>query len=144
VRRFVLRWGAAFIGVCCGWVFDLVLILCFSNESVGSSAVTGFYFFAAWILAGLPLAVWGPRFSSPARILVGCAICGWIGVLMVALTIAHDGFLRRLGLLGVLRLLLIPWIGWWLSFPAAAISMLVYILIVRVLPAASAAAKREP
>jgi len=136
-QRFILRWAVAFVGVCCGWLFDLIALLNLSDTaSLGlrdAEAIT-VYFVAAWLLFGFPLAVWGPRLSSAARIVLGCIICGWLGALIPALILG-------VGLKTVLMVFL-P-VGsyfkvWLISFPPAAISMLAYTLIVRASPLAEA------
>ena len=70
---FALRWAAAFSGVCCGWLFELLALLCLSDTTShglrDAEAIT-VYFIAAWLLFGLPLAVLGPQLSSGGRIVL--------------------------------------------------------------------------
>ena len=134
--RFILRWGVAFVGICCGWFFDLLVLLCLSDTAshgLRDAEVLTVYFVAAWLLFGLPLAMWGPRLSSAGRIVLACIICGWIGTLIPA-TILGGG-------LRAVLVVFLP-IGryfkvWLISYPPAAISILAYALIVRAVPRAT-------
>ena len=129
-RQFLLRWSAALLGIFCGWLFELVVFLPFSDtlsRGFDAAEFISLYFAAAWLLFGLPLAVWGPRLSSAGRIALACIVCGFIGALI-------PGVLLRSESTQFLRLLLpLPrnYRLWLISFMPAAISMLVYALIVR-------------
>jgi hypothetical protein len=135
-HRFLLRWAAAFVGICCGWLFELMALLCLSHKAVYAlidAERISLYFVAAWLLFGFPLAVWGPRLSSAGRIVLGCFMCGWLSALIPALIL---GIGSNLGVgLEILHMIFLP-VGryfrvWLLSFPPAAISILVYALVVR-------------
>jgi hypothetical protein len=134
--RFILRWGVAFVGICCGWLFDLIVLLCLNDTAshgLRDAGVLTLYFVAAWLLFGLPLAVWGPRLCSTGRIVLACIICGWLGTL-IPVAILGGGL--KAGFMAVLpfgRYFKV----WLISFPPATISMLAYALIVRAIPRAS-------
>ncbi len=123
----LIRWGAALFATLTGWIFGFAsfLILEFSVSRApgplapglrGYGIASGLFCLGAWVVVGLPLAVWNPDLSSGKRPLTATLLCGVIGCTMVVL------FFRSFSFISIFLLL---------AFITATISMLTYISLIR-------------
>jgi hypothetical protein len=132
LRRFALRWAAALIGLCCGWICHAAGWVVYAPSepwrALKAAAVMAVYFVAAWFMVGLPLAFWGPRLNSKIRIASASVVSGWIGLLIGYQVI---GGLHRPLLPQLIPYLFYPNRFWFLTFVPAAVSMVVYCVICR-------------
>ena len=95
----LIRWGVALIAVRLGWLFGIAsyvvglafyLLLVPSGSFFGLGRygiVSGLFCLAAWIIVGLPLAIWDPKFSSRTRVLTATIMSGGIGLLMMVVVL---------------------------------------------------------
>jgi hypothetical protein len=120
------RWAAALVGVICGWVVNFFVYINTTNASAVDRQSwlywTGRFCLLAWFVVGLPLAALDADVSSTLqRLAAATALSGLVGVLMIVL---FFGFQPSAAFL----------IFGGLAFMTAAISMLVYAALTRILP----------
>ncbi len=124
--KFAGRWASALVGVASGWVVNFFVYINIANASSGDRLGwlywTGMFCLLAWFLVGLPLALLDFDVSSTLRRLASATvISGLVGVLMIILFLGFQvsiGFFMFGGL----------------AFMTAAVSMLVYAALTRIIP----------
>jgi hypothetical protein len=94
VSPILIRWGVALVAVSIGWVFGIAsyvmglafyLLLVPRGSFLGLgiyTLITGFFCLVAWLIVGLPLSIWNPKFSSPASVFTATMLSGAIGLFM--------------------------------------------------------------
>lgn len=124
--KFSGRWASALVGVASGWVVNFFVYISIANASSGDRISwlywTGMFCLLAWFLIGLPLALSDLDVSSTVRRLASATVMsGLAGVLMIIL---FFGFQVSIGFF---------FFGG-LAFMTAAVSMLVYAALTRIIP----------
>ena len=124
--KFSGRWASALVGVASGWVVNFFLYINIANASSGDRISwlywTGMFCLLAWFLVGLPLALSDIDVSSTLRRLaLAMVVSGLVGVLMI---VFFFGFPVSTGF----------FVFGGLAFMTAAVSMLAYAALTRILP----------
>jgi hypothetical protein len=124
--KFPGRWGAALIAIGCGWLLNFIVYLntahAFPPDPMIWAFRTGVFCLGAWVLVGLPLAIWDPDVcSTRRRMLLATVLCGLTGFLMMLLFFGTFPPVSVFSIFGGL------------AFITAAVSMLAYAALTRLL-----------